>query len=169
MQPLKSYLPTPEQLRGVKSLAWLGHLLFDARLWHMTRKPMSHAAWIGSFCCFLPIPFQMIPCVFLCFGMRANVPLAIGIVWVSNPLTMPVMFYFAYQVGAALLGTPEVPFEMELSFAWLGDQFLRIWQPFLLGCFACGISMGLILFVVVRVYWRIRIVRRWRARTPSSA
>lgn len=165
MRPFKSYLPTPDQLREVKSLAWLGNLLFDARLWHMTRRSASHGVWIGSFCCFLPIPFQMIPGVLLCFLFRANVPLAVAIIWISNPITMPVMFYFAYRVGAAVLGTPEVPFEMELSAQWLGDQFLRIWQPLLLGSLLCGTGMGLVLFGVVRLYWRYGIVRRWRDRS----
>ena len=164
MRPVKSYLPTPDQLRGIKSLAWLGDLLFDPSLWHMTRRSVSHGVWIGSFCCFLPIPFQTIPGALLCFVLRANVPLAIAIIWISNPVTMPVMFYFAYRVGALVLGTSEVPFTMELSGSWLGDQFLRSWQPLLLGSFICGVTMGLVLFGCVRLYWRYGIVRRWRLR-----
>tara|TARA_B100000519_G_C14177548_1_gene406964 strand:+ start:198 stop:704 length:507 start_codon:yes stop_codon:yes gene_type:complete len=164
MRPLKSFLPTPGQLREIKSIAWLGHFLFDPRLWHTARKPVSHGVWIGSLCCFLPIPFQMVPGALLCFLLRANVPVAIAIIWISNPVTMPVMFYFAYRVGALLLGTPEIPLEMELSALWLGDQLLRIWQPLLLGSLVCGATMGLTLFSAVRLYWRMRIVRHWRTR-----
>lgn len=169
MRSLKSFLPRPDHLRKVKSLSWLGHLLFDPDLWHFSRRSTANGALIGSICCFLPIPFQMVPCALLCVSARANVPLAFVLVWVSNPVTMPVMFYFAYRVGALVLGTPEVPFDIELSVDWMLTQFGRIWQPLLLGSLVCGFTMGIVLFVGIRLYWRWRIVRRWQQRSQMDS
>ncbi len=160
--PLRKYLPTREQLRETKSLRFLGEMIFEPNLWHFNRHSVSNAALIGLFCCFLPIPFQMIPCVLLCVLARCNVPLAIALVWTSNPVTMPPMMYFAYKVGAALLGQSSQIVSIDLSLEWLSAQLAVVWQPLLLGSLVCGIASGIVGFIVVRLYWRWRVSRHWK-------
>ncbi len=161
---VKKYLPTREQLREVKSLRMLGERIFEPNLWHFNRHSVSFAVLIGAICCFLPIPFQMIPCILLCVMIRCNVPLAVGIVWISNPITMPPMMYFAYRVGTLILDQNNQVLEIDLSLEWLTAQFAVVWQPLLLGSLVCGISTGVTGFIAVRLYWRWRISRYWRAR-----
>ncbi len=160
--PLRKYLPTREQLRETKSLQFLGEMIFEPNLWHFNRHSVSNAALIGLFCCFLPIPFQMIPCVLLCVLARCNVPLAIVFVWTSNPVTMPPMMYFAYKVGNALLGQSSQVVSIDLSLTWLTAQLAVVWQPLLLGSLVCGIVSGIVGFIVVRLYWRWRVSRQWK-------
>ncbi len=160
---LKHRLPSREQLRQIRSLQFLGEVLFQPNLWHFNRYSVSVAAFIGCFCCFLPIPFQMIPCVLLCIWLRCNVPLAIALVWVSNPITMPPMMYFAYRLGILILDEPSTVDAIQLSLAWLSMRLAAVWQPLILGSLVCGMSMGSLAFVLVRLYWRWRI-GRYRAK-----
>jgi uncharacterized protein len=162
--PLRKYLPTRERLRETKSLHFLGEMIFEQNLWHFNRHSVSYAALVGLFCCFLPIPFQMIPCVLLCVVIRCNVPLAIALVWVSNPVTMPPMMYFAYKVGTWLLGQSDQVVSVELSLEWLTAQLAQVWQPLLLGSLVSGITAGIIGFIAVRLYWRWRVSRYWKKR-----
>ncbi len=156
---IKKHLPTREQLREVKSLRFLGDVIFEPNLWHFNRHSISYAVLIGSICCFLPIPFQMVPCLFMCMWLRCNVPLAIAIVWTSNPITMPPMMYFAYRVGRLLLGMEDGSEPVNISLEWFTSQLAIIWQPLILGCLVCGITMGLTGFTGVRLYFRWRAYR----------
>lgn len=161
---MKRYLPTREQLREVKSLKFLGEIIFEPNLWHFNRDSVSYAAFVGLFCCFLPIPFQMVPCTLLCIWIRCNIPLAVAFVWVSNPVTMPPMMYFAYRVGTRVLGEPNYINDVPLSWEWLSTQFILIWQPLLLGSLLCGIALGGTVFLTIRLYWRWKVARNWSMR-----
>ncbi len=160
----KKYLPTRDQLREIRALRFLGEVIFEPNLWHINRYSVSWAVFFGSICCFLPIPFQMIPCLLICVTVRCNVPIAVAIVWISNPITMPPMMYFAYRVGAAILGENSEPVSVEISLQWLASQFAIVWQPLLLGTLVSGFTMGTTGFIVVRLYWRWKISRYWRMR-----
>ena len=165
---LKKYLPTRDHLRGQKSLRFLGEFIFANNLWHFNRHSVSYAVLIGGFCCFLPIPFQMIPGVLLCVWIGANIPLAIGLIWISKPLTIPAMFYATYRVGTFLLGHDEKVKHISLSWEWLSGQIATVWQPLLLGSLVTGATFGLLGFIGVRLYWRWRVSKDWTQRNQRK-
>ena len=74
------------------------------------------------------------------------------------------MFFFAYRLGAWLLGTEVVMTEFELSWDSLFGQVLRLWQPLLLGSLICGWVSGITLMLSARLLWRLHVIRRWRQR-----
>ncbi|MCB1691891.1 MAG: DUF2062 domain-containing protein [Pseudomonadales bacterium] len=162
--PLRKYLPTKDQLREVRSLRFLGEMIFEPNLWHFNRHSVSYAFLIGTFCCFLPIPFQMVPCVLFAVWIRCNIPLAIALVWVSNPITMPPMFYATYKLGTWILGERNEVSRINLSWEWLSAQFAVVWQPLLLGSVLTGLTLGSLGFVAVRLYWRYKVSKNWSMR-----
>ncbi len=160
----KRLMPHPERLRQHRSLDMLGKWLHDPNLWHLTRYSVSTAFFIGLFTAFLPIPAQMLVAGLAAVVVRANLPISVALVWVSNPLTMPPMFYLAYRVGATLLHRPIRPFEFELSVQWVTQSAGHIWQPLLLGSVLCGLFFGLLGGSLVRVLWRAHVLHRWHVR-----
>ena len=68
----------------------------------------------------------MIPGIFLCLWLKANVPISIALIWISNPFTMPPMFYATYKVGTWILNEPNRVSTIELSFEWLYQQFALV-------------------------------------------
>ena len=160
----KKYLPTKDQLRETRSLRFLGNIIFEPNLWHFNRHSVSYAALIGIFCCFLPMPFQMIPCVLMVIIVRCNIPLAIAFVWVSNPITMPPMMFFTYLVGTWMLDQQSVVTEIDISLDWLSEQLSLVWQPLLLGSITTGLVCGLTAFTLIRVYWRWKVSHDWSTR-----
>ncbi|HAK52561.1 MAG TPA: DUF2062 domain-containing protein [Gammaproteobacteria bacterium] len=165
---LKDRLPTRARLREIKSLKFLGEVIFEPNLWHFNRYSVSVASFVGVFCCFLPMPFQMVPCVLLCVVLHCNVPLSIALVWISNPITMPPIFYFTYRLGTLILGEPNTIDSVELSITWLSSQLAAVWQPLILGSLICGLSLGSLAFVIVRLYWRWKIAR-YRAKRQDRS
>ena len=159
LAPMKRYLPTREQLKDSPALKFLGERIFEPNLWHFNRHSLSFAFLIGGIGCFLPFPFQMVPCVLLSIWIRCNLPVVIAVLWISNPITMGPMMYFSYLVGNGLLGSEQQATPLDPTFDWFMEQLAAIWQPLLLGCLVCGLVTGVSGFLTVRIYYRWRVSR----------
>ena len=151
---LKKYLPTKEQLQKHQYLRIFGRLIQGSNLWHLNSRSVSRAFACGLFAGFMPMPFQMVLGAALAIIFRANLAISIALVWFSNPLTMPPIFYFAYKVGKWILDSPIHNVSFELSLSWFQTQFLHIWKPLLVGSLACGIVSAILGYFIVRVsFW----------------
>ena len=156
---IKRYMPDHKKITKNKQLNNVfGTLLHDPNLFHLNRRSVSMAFFVGLFMSFVPLPSQMIMAAAVAILIRCNLPIAVGLVWISNPVTMPPIFYFAYKVGATLLNTPEREFTFDLSWEWLGTELEAIWQPFLLGCTVSGLVFGLLGYTSIRLLWRLHII-----------
>jgi uncharacterized protein (DUF2062 family) len=122
------------------------------------------AFFVGFFVAFMPVPGQMILAAFLAYRLRCNLPLSVGLVWITNPATMPAIFFLSYKVGAMIIDVPMQPVEFELSFTWLAQEMSDIWKPFLLGCVTCGLFFGSLGYFVISMLWRRRVVLQWHKR-----
>lgn len=161
---IKRFMPDVETIRTHKHLQIFGTLLHDPNLWHLNRHSVSTAFAIGLFMAFMPMPFQMMAAAPLAIFFRANMPIAIALVWVSNPVTIPPIFYFCYKIGAWTLGLPPMEIDIELSWEWLTRGMLAIWQPFLLGCFIIATVSSITGYIAIRGFWRWHVMREWQQR-----
>jgi uncharacterized protein (DUF2062 family) len=167
---IKRITPDHETIRSHKHMRIFGTLLHDPRLWHLNRRSAAGAFAIGLFMAFVPVPFQMLLAAGGAILTRVNLPLSVALVWLTNPITMPPVFYFCYLVGAALLGHPVQPFHFSLPGVGLAARLNGIWAPFLLGCLVCGAAASLIGYLGIHALWRwhvVRQLRRRRARSPT--
>lgn len=159
---IRKYLPDPHKIREHKSLKMFGTLLHEPNLWHLNRKSVSLAFAVGLFCAWVPVPFQMVLAAAAAILVHSNLPISVGLVWISNPFTMPPLFYFAYKLGAWMLGTPETVFSFEPSFEWIQTEMLSIWKPFLTGCFTMAMVSATVGFVSIRLAWRLSVVNHMK-------
>ena len=158
-QFLRKHLPDRHKIIQSKSLSIFGKWLHEPNLWHLNRKSVSMAFLIGLFVMWIPLPSQMIIATGAAIVLRGNLPISVALVWITNPLTMPPMFYAAYLLGNNLLGTPPSTNKFEASFDWIAHQMSTIWQPFLLGCLVLGILSAIVGFAGIRLLWRLHIVK----------
>jgi uncharacterized protein (DUF2062 family) len=161
---IKKIMPDHDKIRTHKHLQIFGTLLHDPNLFHMNRRSISGAFAVGLFCAWVPVPFQMVLAAAVAIYVRVNMPLSVALVWTSNPITMPPLFYFAYKLGALALGRPPGKFSIELSFEWLSTELADIWQPFLLGCLIMAIISSIGGYLTIRGLWRLRIIRHLKRR-----
>lgn len=157
--------PDPERVREHKSLRFLGSLLHAPNLWHLNRRSVAGGFAAGLFMAFLPVPFQMVLAAIAAIALRVNLPIAVALVWLSNPLTMPPIFFFAYKVGTLVLGSrvTRAP-TFHLSLQWFGDEFLEIWKPLLVGSLLFSVGASVLGYVGIRLFWRANVVHRWKRR-----
>ncbi|WP_283786644.1 DUF2062 domain-containing protein [Bermanella sp. WJH001] len=163
-QLLKRFFPNPKTVQQHPSLQFLGPFLHEPNLWHLNRRSVSRAFLVGVFFAFMPMPFQMVAAAILGVMIHSNLPISIGLVWISNPITIPPIFYFTYKVGTVILDTPIREFEIELSLDWVLTELGAIWQPLLLGSLICAIIFSAISFIGIRLFWRFHVVSNWNKR-----
>jgi uncharacterized protein (DUF2062 family) len=158
---LKRYSPNPNELKNHKHLEWLGKHLQHSGLWNFNRKSIAKAFAVGLFCAFIPVPFQMLLAAPSAIIFSANLPVSIALVWITNPITMPPIFYGCYKLGAWILDVSiEKDFVMSLDYVW--QVFSTIWQPFLLGCLILSVVSSVLGYFAIQFVYRLRIYKRSR-------
>ena len=157
-------MPDHRKVRDNKSLKIFGTLLHDPNLFHLNRRSVSTAFAIGLFMAFVPMPFQMVPAAALAIIFRANLIISVALVWISNPVTIPPVFYFCYLVGTFILQTPANEFHFEPTIDWLMTGLAHVWEPFLLGCFVVSTTCAVAGYTGIRLFWRWHVVAEWEER-----
>jgi uncharacterized protein (DUF2062 family) len=145
-------------------LSVFGSLLHDPNLWHLNRRSAAGAFSLGLFFMFWPVPFQMWLAAAMAIPLRVNLPLSVATVWITNPFTMPPIFYGAYLVGSTVLGTEEKEFAFELSWDWVVHSMGTIGPAFLLGCILCSIVFSSLGYVIFNYVWRLSVAKAWQRR-----
>ena len=161
---LKRLLPDSHKIRKHKHLQIFGEWLHDPNLWHLNRRSVAGAVSVGLFVAFVPIPFQMVLAAAIAILLNVNLPIAVSLVWVTNPFTIPPLFYFAYVIGGMLLRVPTKDVHFALTMDWLMTQLGEIWEPFLLGCLILATSSALLGNILMRSAWRMHVISSWKAR-----
>ncbi len=103
---------------------------------------------------------QMIIAVFLAFLLRENRLAAVLGVWVTNPVTAPVIYAIEYEVGRILLGIPRVSRPLEFSFGEFASMGYEVVAPLWVGGLVAGVMCASLAYLVT-----LRLVphlKKWR-------
>jgi uncharacterized protein (DUF2062 family) len=118
---------------------------------------------------FIPIPFQMVFAAILALWIRCNLPLSIGLVWISNPLTIAPIFFATYQLGLWILDIPKIHIQPhDITFTLLQIEISKIWKPLFVGSLVAATVLSTASYLLTRLLWRLLIVRQWRRRKNAK-
>ncbi len=163
----KQILPAVSKIKSHPNLQFFGTLLHDPNLWHFNRRSLAGGTAVGLFLAFLPLPIQMFSAAALAILFRVNLPISVSLVWLTNPITIPPAFYFAYKVGASVLNEPLQTIEFSASQDWFLQTLEHVWEPLLLGCLIVGTLSALIGYLTISLLWRIQVGRLWHTRRKN--
>jgi uncharacterized protein (DUF2062 family) len=158
---LHKFIPDHNVIKQHKNLQFLGDKLHDPNLWHLNRRSASMAFAVGLFCAWIPTPGQMAIAATGAFYFRGNLPVSIALVWITNPVTMPPLFYFAYLVGLSVLNLPTATFSVNAVLS--GD----ILFPFLTGCLIIGVVCSTAGYFGINYFWHYHAAKKWAARKQT--
>ncbi|EGV29884.1 Protein of unknown function DUF2062 [Thiorhodococcus drewsii AZ1] len=159
---LKRVMPTPKSIHENRYLGIFGKLLHDPNLWHLNRHSVAGAFGIGMFVMYLPPFGHTFIVAALAIYLRVNLPISMALVWISNPVTIPPMFYVAYVVGCWILGMQAEGFNVHFWLDW--HNWLAVTAPVLLGSIICGAVCGLLGYLSIQILWRWKLMRQIQAR-----
>jgi len=161
---INKFIPDPEIIKRHKNLQFLGDKLHEPNLWHLNRRSIALAFAVGLFCAWIPTPTQMAIAAAGAIYFRANLPISVALVWITNPITMPPLFYFAYEVGLWFMNQPAGTDESGFSVSNIFSGLSNIWQPFLVGCFIMGVVSSAVGYFGLQYYWKYHITKKWEER-----
>ncbi|MCU0733912.1 MAG: DUF2062 domain-containing protein [Methylotetracoccus sp.] len=161
---LKRYMPDRHKISEIKALNFLGEKLHRPNLWHLNRRSVSRAFAIGFWAMYTPpLPWQQILAAALAIYFNANLPVAVALVWITNPLTWAPMYYVAYWVGTLIMGQSSFGFN-EFSASFTIEKVWELGAPFLVGCFTLMNLGGLIGYFGIQYLWRKSAIHHWELR-----
>ena len=119
------------------------------------RQVVSKAVFIGLFIAFIPMPMQMLAVLLVMPFVNFNVPIAIAMCWITNPFTMPFIYYIEYATGSFILNTKVASVEMTLK--WFNDNFENIFIPLYIGAFFYSILLSIIAYLFINFLWKFSV------------
>ncbi len=164
---LKRFMPSKSKLQESNSFRFLDRWLHKADIWHFNRRYAARGILIGMFFAFIPLPTQMIMACIACIFARANLPVAIACVWITNPLTMGPVFYACYRLGAFLMNE-KIAVANDMQTDWLANNFYAIVEPLFLGSLICAAVFSAVSYTLVDILWRWHTAKKWHSRSAKS-
>lgn len=158
------YIPKADDILKYKSMRVFGNYIFAPNLWVLNRHTAPKATAVGIFCAFLPMPFQMLVSAAIAIPLRANLPLSVALVWITNPITIPPVFYFCYRVGLIINGMEPSANALSFSLEWLSGEIGYVWYPLLTGSLLCGVTFGTLGYYGIKYLWQYNTLRKWKNR-----
>jgi uncharacterized protein (DUF2062 family) len=98
------------------------------------------------------MPMQMAAVLATTPFIRFNVPIAISMVWLSNPVTMPPMYYMEYLTGNFLLQREGIQ-DIELTLEWFQNNIGDIFVPLYVGTAFYSIVVSGLIYLGLNWLW----------------
>jgi uncharacterized protein (DUF2062 family) len=164
------HAPSREEVLASPWLKPFGERIRHSELWRFTRRSVPRGVFGGLLIgIFLMVPgLQIVGAALLCVPLRANIPIAAAMTFLSNPLTTPFFLYAAIEVGG------RIGFHTDLaSFLALRGKSVSVWLQWLWsdaapalvsGLLLIGLGLALVGYIVSLVGWRWWVGRKWRQR-----
>lgn len=162
------FRPIAQKVRSGWYLKVLGPKIADPRLWGLNRRAITMGFGAGIAIAFIPLPAHVVIGLLAAMIWHLNVPALVAGMLLFNPFTAVPLFYFAYRVGALLLGHKPGPFAFELSWNWLQTGLGAVWKPFLVGCLVSSVVGGYLAYQLLELLWRVSTVNRMNARRSGA-
>jgi uncharacterized protein (DUF2062 family) len=165
--------PSRESLAENRFLKPVAHRVLAPELWRFTRRSVPRGVALGLLVgIFLLIPgVQIAGTALLALPVRANVPIAAAMTFLSNPATTPFILAMSYYVGRFMLGRSGSV--NEISALIEHEASVREWAAWLISDTAPVMLLGLAIVSVVSAIvgyfvsswiWREHMARKWRKR-----
>lgn len=184
---LKRFFPSPEKIKNHPALRAFEHMLHDPNLFHLNRHSVSVAFFWGLLIAILPVPGQMPLAALAALVFRCNLPIAVALAWVSNPITTPFILVLSYNLGAFILQYDPLGIEPNLSIEylthsasylwtelwdgnfisswhWLTNSVGHMWKPLAVGLLVFALLSGALGYFAMQIWWRWHVVHAWQKR-----
>jgi uncharacterized protein (DUF2062 family) len=166
-------VPSREALARNRFIKPVAHRVLAPELWRFTRRSVPRGVALGLLVgIFLLIPgVQIAGTALLALPVRANVPVAVAMTFLSNPATTPFILAMSYYVGRLLLGRSGDMSELMALIdhhatisQWAAWLFSETAPVMLFGLFVVSVVTAAIGYVLAVWFWRQRMGHKWRVR-----
>ena len=165
---LKHKRPSREAMLANRWMRPFANTIGDPNIWHFNRKSVGRGVALGMFFG-LSIPFAQAPAAALfAVPLRANLPVAALVTFISNPLTTPFIYIGAYQIGRWMLNMQDGGLLANMTADhWAEDVMVVVTNaplPLAIGLLVIATVGAIIGYLGIHIVWRLWIHQRIEAR-----
>jgi uncharacterized protein len=174
----KKWILNALRLRRRQVLRPLRHRIRHKALWSFDRDSVARGAALGMFFGILTPIAQILFAILGAILLRANVVVAALTTLISNPFTIPPIYFWSYRLGVFLTGQADPGAEAEVLadieeatesalevtgwFPALLEWVASIGPPLAVGVVTTALAAALAVFVLVHAIWAL-----WNALAAS--
>lgn len=167
-------MPTRESMEQNRWLRPVAHRVLAPELWRFTRRSVPRGVALGMVTGIMIPVAQIFFSALLALPFRANIPTASLTTFLTNPLTTPPLWAFAYWVGRKILHfdatVPGQPIATHVANdSWLNWLWSEAGPSLITGLVTITIVASILGYVASAVGWRLWIARKWRRRIAARA
>ncbi len=165
MDIIRKNTPTREEMAQNKYLAPIAHRFLSPELWRFTRRSVPRGVALGLFAAFIIPVGQIFLSAFLALPVRANVPLAALLTFVTNPFTLPFWLVVANRIGEFLLRFEPAGASLTAAAPAQGSweiltMIYEVGAATILGCVVLAVVSPLLGWVISGWVWRLIVARK---------
>ncbi len=149
--------------------------ILKPELWRFTRRTVPRGVALGLFVALLLPVAHIVVVALLAVFVRANLPVALSMTFVGNPLTIPFLWWLGYRLGDMLLHldslTGIAPVATTLQGSGTSELLTRLTgasEDTALGVLVIAAAAAVLGYLLAGVLWRYRVVRRRRKRRLAA-
>lgn len=159
-------LKHPRHLKQSPALRWFAQHFLDKYVWRPTQHTMSGGMGVGVFVSAQLLPGQMPLAIILAAMLRFNIPTAVAVSWLSNPVTFAPIGLLEKKIGdwvQSWYGNPTLGAIEQVASDNVakGVQFA---QSMYLGGILLGLALVPVAYVLTWLTWEG--VHRWSVKHP---
>lgn len=172
----RHHLPDRNAVLANRWLRPFAGTLLHPRLWHLSRRSVAGGVAVGLFCAMIPGPFQMPAGAVGALLFKVNLPSALLMTLVTNPLTIVPLHYLAFRIGQWVLGngqsfvSPPGWADGDSLMQWV-DQLVHwmigLGEPLFLGLFLLATTLAMVGYFSVSTLWHWQVFRH-RSRRKAT-
>jgi uncharacterized protein (DUF2062 family) len=172
---LIAFLKDLARIERYRLLRPFHHRAREQALWAFTRDAVARAVAVGFFFGILTPVAQIVFALLGAVVLRANVVVAVASTFITNPFTLPFVYYGAYLIGSSVTGRTRAlaqdlaeseqaaghALEVHHWFATLVDWISHVGYPLLIGVLTLALGTAVIGYLLVHSAWGVaRRLRR---------
>ncbi|WP_305095715.1 DUF2062 domain-containing protein [Croceibacterium aestuarii] len=172
---LRRHVPSRDELAAKPWLRPLAGKILKPELWRFTRRTVPRGVALGLFVALLLPVAHIVVVALLAVFVRANLPMALSMTLVGNPLTIPFLWWLGYRLGDMLLHlaslTGIAPVATTLQGSGTSELLTRLTgasEDTALGVLVIAAAAAVLGYLLAGVLWRYRVVRRRQKRRLAA-
>jgi hypothetical protein len=165
-------MPKREELEKSRWMRFFGRRALRKEYWRFTRRSVPRGVAVGLFVgIFALIPgIQIIGAALMSVPLRANIPIAAAMTFLTNPATTPFLILGSLEIGSFLGFRTDLASFTALTESgasmrqWLSWLFSDAAPALVSGLFIIASAAALLSYFGAILFWRWWTARKWRRR-----
>lgn len=142
------------------------HRFKSQSLWALNRNTVSRGVAVGFFFAILTPVAQFLLALIAAMLLRAHPIVAVTSTLITNPFTLPFIYYYAYQIGSVLTGQNASGADVRISeeaaahalevTGWiptLMSWFQSVGWPLIVGVLTLALTLAVAGYLLVQTLW----------------